>query len=117
MVDCDAIQYAVGAVLLREQDDNKTSDLATVGYWSKSLSKQQKNYSAARKGILRRGLGGLHSAPLRLVLSLLVSVRSQFLEVDDDSERPTGTPDALAPSPDVIRLRDRVPPRACPQSS
>ena len=49
MIDCDASEYAVGVVLLQQQDDDKPNEWATVGYYSKTLSKEQRNYSASER--------------------------------------------------------------------
>ena len=49
MIDCDASKYAVGVVLLQQQDVEKPNDWATVGYYSKTLSKEQRNYSASER--------------------------------------------------------------------
>ena len=39
MIDTDASAHAIGAVLLQQQDDNDPTSWATVGYWSKTLTK------------------------------------------------------------------------------
>lgn len=44
MIDCDDRQYAVGALILQEQADDKPTDWDTIGYWSKKLSNEQRNY-------------------------------------------------------------------------
>ena len=49
MVDCDASKYGIGAVLLQQQDESKPTEWATVGYFSKTLSKEQRNYSATER--------------------------------------------------------------------
>ena len=49
MIDCDASAYGIGAVLLQQQDEKKPTDWATVGYFSKTLSKEQRNYSASER--------------------------------------------------------------------
>ena len=49
MIDCDASDYGIGAVLLQQQDETKPTEWATVGYYSKTLSKEQRNYSATEK--------------------------------------------------------------------
>jgi len=49
MIDTDASQYAVGVVLLQQQDDEHPTEWATLGYWSKTLSKEQRNYSATER--------------------------------------------------------------------
>ena len=46
MIDCDASKYGIGAVLLQQQDPSKPTEWATVGYYSKTLSREQRNYSA-----------------------------------------------------------------------
>ena len=46
MIDTDASAYAIGAVLLQQQDENYPTSWATVGYWSKTLTKEQLKYSA-----------------------------------------------------------------------
>lgn len=48
-LDTDACDYQVGCVLLQEQPD-KT--LRPVGYWSRSLTKAEKNYSTTEKECL-----------------------------------------------------------------
>ena len=49
MIDCDASSYAIGVVLLQQQDDKKPNDWATVGYFSKTLTKEQRNYSPTER--------------------------------------------------------------------
>jgi len=49
MVDCDASAYAVGAVLLQQQDEKDEKSWATIGYYSKTLTKEQRNYSASER--------------------------------------------------------------------
>ena len=49
MVDTDASAYAVGAVLLQQQDEDDLTSWATIGYWSKTLTKEQRNYSATER--------------------------------------------------------------------
>ena len=39
MIDTDASAYAVGAVLLKQQDEDDVTLRATTGYWSKTLTK------------------------------------------------------------------------------
>ena len=49
MIDCDASAYAIGVVLLQQQDETKPKEWATVGYYSKTLTKEQRNYSASER--------------------------------------------------------------------
>ena len=49
MIDTDASAYAIGAVLLQQQDEDDPTSWATVGYWSKTLTKEQRNYSATER--------------------------------------------------------------------
>ena len=49
MIDCDASAYAIGVVLLQQQDPDKPTEWATVGYYSKTLTKEQRNYSATER--------------------------------------------------------------------
>ena len=49
MLDCDASAYAIGVVLLQQQNDDKPTEWATVGYFSKTLTKEQRNYSASER--------------------------------------------------------------------
>ena len=49
VLDTDACDYQVGCVLLQEQDDGTNRP---VGYWSRSLSKAEKNYSTTEKECL-----------------------------------------------------------------
>lgn len=49
MIDTDARNYAVGEVLLQQQDDDNPTQWATLGYWSQTLRKEEPNYSATGK--------------------------------------------------------------------
>ena len=49
MIDCKASQYGIGAFLLQKQNETKSTEWATVGYFSKTLSKEQINYSATER--------------------------------------------------------------------
>ena len=49
MIDCDASAYAIGVVLLQQQDQEEEKKWATVGYFSKTLTKEQRNYSATER--------------------------------------------------------------------
>ena len=49
MVDCDARNYGIGAVLLQQKDGSKPKEWATVSYFSKNFSKEQSNYSATER--------------------------------------------------------------------
>ena len=49
MIDCDASAYAIGVVLLQQQDEEDEKKWATVGYFSKTLTKEQRNYSATER--------------------------------------------------------------------
>ena len=46
MIDCNASQYAIGAVLLQQQNHDEPKEWATVGFFSKKLSTEQRNDSA-----------------------------------------------------------------------
>ena len=52
MIDTDASSYQLGAVLLQQQDDNESKNWSTIGYWSRSLTKAEKNYSATERECL-----------------------------------------------------------------
>lgn len=46
MIDTDERRYAVGAVLLHQQEDDNPKQWATYGYWSKMLrKKERKDYT------------------------------------------------------------------------
>ena len=49
MIDCDASEYAIGVVLLQQQNLDDPKEWATVGFFSKTLSKEQRNYSATER--------------------------------------------------------------------
>ena len=49
MIDCDAIQYAIGTVLLQQQSPDGPKEWATVGFFSKTLSKEQRNSSIKQR--------------------------------------------------------------------
>ena len=49
MIDTYASAYAIRAVLLQQQDEDNPTLWATVGYWSKTLIKEQRNYSATER--------------------------------------------------------------------
>ena len=52
MIDCDESKYGIGAVLLQQQDPSKPTEWATVGYYSNTLSREQRNYSATERECL-----------------------------------------------------------------
>ena len=52
MIDCDASQYGIGAVLLQQKEESKPTEWATVGYFSKTLPKEQSNHSAMERECL-----------------------------------------------------------------
>ena len=49
MIDCDASAYAIGAALLQQQDEDDPKSWATVGFFSKTLTPEQRNYSATER--------------------------------------------------------------------
>ena len=49
MIDTDASVYAIGAVLLQQQDKTDPTLWATIDYWSKTLTKEHRNYSATER--------------------------------------------------------------------
>ena len=49
-LETDACDHQVGCVLTQEQDDPK--DYRPIGYWSRSLTKAEKNYSATERECL-----------------------------------------------------------------
>ena len=49
LIDTDASAYAIGAVLLKQLEENDPTSWATIGYWSKTLTKEQRNYSATEQ--------------------------------------------------------------------
>ena len=49
MIDCDASKYGIGAVLLQQKDETKPTEWANVGYFSKTLSKEQRDYSPTER--------------------------------------------------------------------
>ena len=44
MIDTDASAYAIGAVILQLQDEEDSTLWATVGYWSKTLTKEHRGH-------------------------------------------------------------------------
>ena len=52
MVDTDASEYQLGATLLQQQDDDNPTSWTTIGYWSRALTKEEKNYSATERECL-----------------------------------------------------------------
>ena len=52
MIECDASKYGIGAVPLQKQDPSKPTEWATVGYYSKTLSREHRNYSATEREFL-----------------------------------------------------------------
>ena len=52
MIDCDASQYRISAILLPQQDESKPEEWATVGYFSNTISKDQRNKSAMEREFL-----------------------------------------------------------------
>ena len=49
MIDTDACAYQLGAMLLQQQDEEKANDCAPVGYWSKTLTGTERNYSTTER--------------------------------------------------------------------
>ena len=49
MIDTDASAYSLGVVLLQQQDDADPKSWATIGYWSRSCKKAEKEYSATER--------------------------------------------------------------------
>ena len=49
MIDTDASAYQLGATLLHQQHKEKPNDWAPIGYWSKTLSDTERNYSATER--------------------------------------------------------------------
>ena len=49
MLDTDASAYQLGAVLLQQQDPDDDKSWKPVGYFSKSLNKSERNYSATER--------------------------------------------------------------------
>ena len=49
MVDTDASAYQLGVVLLQQQDPEDDKSWKPVGYYSKSLNKSERNYSATER--------------------------------------------------------------------
>lgn len=49
MIYMDATNYAVKVVLLQHLDDGNATLQESFGYWYKTLSKEEKNYSAMEK--------------------------------------------------------------------
>ena len=60
MLDIDARDYQLGCALLQEQDDGK---LRPVGYWSRTLTQAEKNYSASERECLGVLWSVLHLRP------------------------------------------------------
>ena len=52
MIDTDASSYALGAALLQQQDPANPTEWATVGYYSRVLSKEERNYSPTERECL-----------------------------------------------------------------
>ena len=46
-LDTDACDYQVSCVLLQEQDEE--TNPKPIGYWSRSLSKEEQNYTTTEK--------------------------------------------------------------------
>ena len=49
MIDTDASAYQLGATLLQQQDLSNPKEWVPVGYWSKTLSSAEQNYSATER--------------------------------------------------------------------
>ena len=49
MIDTDASAYELGSVLQQQQEEDDPTSWATVGDWSKTLTKEQRNYSATER--------------------------------------------------------------------
>lgn len=44
MVDTDPSKYAIGAVLVQQQDENYPKDWVLIGHWSKTFTQPEENY-------------------------------------------------------------------------
>ena len=49
MIDTDASAYAIGAVPLQQQDESDHTSWAPIGYGSKTLTEEQRNYSTPER--------------------------------------------------------------------
>ena len=49
LIDTDASAYQLGAALLQQQDDENPNDYVPVGYFSKTLSDTERNYSTTER--------------------------------------------------------------------
>ena len=49
MIDTDASAYRICATLLQQQDEDKPNDWAPIGYWSKTLTDTERNYSTTER--------------------------------------------------------------------
>ena len=49
MIDTDASAYQLGASLLQQQDEDKPNDWVPIGYWSKTLTDTERNYSTTER--------------------------------------------------------------------
>ena len=49
MIDTDASAYQLGATLLEQQDEDKPNDWVPIGYWSKTLTDTERNYSTTER--------------------------------------------------------------------
>lgn len=65
MIDCVVSQYAVGVVLPQQQNEKNAKEYATIGYFSKTLSKKQWEYFATKKEYLVVVSGLLTMGPYR----------------------------------------------------
>ena len=52
ILETDASEYQLGATLLQQQDVEEPTSWTTIGYWSRALSKEEKNYSATERECL-----------------------------------------------------------------
>ena len=49
MIDTDASAYQLGATLLQQKDEDKPNDWVPIGYWSKTLTNTERNYSTTER--------------------------------------------------------------------
>ena len=49
MINPDASAYKIGATLLQQQDEEEANDLVPIGYWSKTLTDTEWNYSKTER--------------------------------------------------------------------
>ena len=49
MIDTDASAYHLGATLLQQQNETEPNEWTPIGYWSKTLTDCERNYSTMER--------------------------------------------------------------------